>query len=121
MAKLMTVREVAAYLNMKERKVYDLVHQGRIPCSRVAGKWLFPRHLVDQWMLESSHGGVLTDRIVLVGSDDKNFLGAADYMAGKIPGAQKVVIPAAGHASNLDQPAAFNAAVDAFLQSLPPV
>jgi pimeloyl-ACP methyl ester carboxylesterase len=53
--------------------------------------------------------------LVLVGSDDKNFLGAADYMAGKIPGAQKTMIPDAGHASNLDQPAAFNTAVADFL------
>lgn len=46
----MTVREVAAYLNIKERKVYDLVKQGRIPCSRVTGKWLFPQELVDRWV-----------------------------------------------------------------------
>jgi pimeloyl-ACP methyl ester carboxylesterase len=40
-------------------------------------------------------------------------------MAAKIPGAQKVLIPGAGHAANIDQPAAFNAAVEAFLASLP--
>ena len=40
-------------------------------------------------------------------------------MAGKIPGAQKVVIPGAGHAANLDQPAAFNRAVADFLSGLP--
>jgi len=40
-------------------------------------------------------------------------------MAGKIPGAKKVVIPGAGHAANLDQPAAFNAAVADFLGALP--
>lgn len=56
--------------------------------------------------------------LVLVGSEDKNFLGAADYMAGKIPGAQKAVIEDAGHAANLDQPAAFNRAVGAFLARL---
>lgn len=56
--------------------------------------------------------------LVLVGSEDKNFLAAADYMAAKIRGAQKAVIPGAGHAANLDQPSAFNAAVDAFLGSL---
>jgi ketosteroid isomerase-like protein len=39
-------------------------------------------------------------------------------MAGKIPGAQKVVIPGSGHAANLDQPAAFNAAVGDFLAEL---
>src|SRR5437763_7162969 len=57
--------------------------------------------------------------LVLVGSEDRHFLGAADYMAAKIAGAQKVVIPAAGHAANLDQPAAFNHAVADFLVTLP--
>jgi pimeloyl-ACP methyl ester carboxylesterase len=40
-------------------------------------------------------------------------------MAAKIPGAQKVVIPAAGHAANIDQPQAFIDAVLPFLDSLP--
>ncbi len=39
-------------------------------------------------------------------------------MAAKIPGAKKVVISNAGHASNIDQPAAFNDAVLGFLGSL---
>ena len=54
--------------------------------------------------------------IVVVGENDKPFLNAADYMAAKIPGATKVVIPNAGHAANIDQPAAFNAAILGFLE-----
>ena len=38
--------------------------------------------------------------------------------AAKIPGAQKVVIPNAGHASNMDQPELFNEAALRFLDSL---
>jgi pimeloyl-ACP methyl ester carboxylesterase len=57
--------------------------------------------------------------LVLVGSEDKPFLGATDYMASHIPGAQRVVIEGAGHASNIDKPAAFNEAVLGFLKSLP--
>jgi pimeloyl-ACP methyl ester carboxylesterase len=53
--------------------------------------------------------------LVIVGADDKPFLAAADYMSAKIPGAKKVVIQNAGHAANIDQPAAFNAAVSSFL------
>ncbi|HEY9218755.1 MAG TPA: alpha/beta fold hydrolase [Phenylobacterium sp.] len=53
--------------------------------------------------------------VVIVGADDTPFLAASDYMAGKIPGAKKVVIPAAGHAANIDQPEAFNAALLQFL------
>ena len=47
----MITREVADYLRIKERKVYDLVRQGDIPCSRRAGKWLFPKSLIDRWVL----------------------------------------------------------------------
>jgi len=54
----MNVREVADYLNIKQRKVYDLVRQGRIPSSRVTGKWLFPQHLIDEWVAEGAAGNV---------------------------------------------------------------
>lgn len=56
--------------------------------------------------------------LVVVGADDTPYLAASDYMAGKIPGAQKVVIPNAGHAANIDQPEAFNAAVVDFLDRI---
>lgn len=56
--------------------------------------------------------------LIVVGADDKPFLPAADYMALKIPGAQKVVIPDAGHAVNIDQPQAFIKAVQPFLDDL---
>jgi len=39
-------------------------------------------------------------------------------MAAKIPGAKKVVVPAAGHAVNIDQPQAFIEAVLPFLGGL---
>ena len=61
--------------------------------------------------------GIAVPTLVLVGADDKNFLAATDYMAKKIPGSSKVVIPAAGHAANLHQPQAFNQAVVAFLKT----
>src|SRR5207253_1496513 len=32
-------------------KLYELVTSGAIPCSKVAGKWLFPRHELDLWVL----------------------------------------------------------------------
>jgi pimeloyl-ACP methyl ester carboxylesterase len=57
--------------------------------------------------------------LVVVGSEDSNFLGAADYMTAKIAGSRKAVIEGAGHASNLDQPDAFNRVVGEFLDGLP--
>lgn len=56
--------------------------------------------------------------IVVVGSEDTPFLAASDYMAAKIPGAKKAVIEGAGHAANIDQPEAFNAAIVGFLDRL---
>ncbi|MGE0827911.1 MAG: alpha/beta fold hydrolase [Hyphomonadaceae bacterium] len=56
--------------------------------------------------------------IVIVGAEDKPFLNATDYMAAKIPGAQKVIVPNAGHAVNIDQPRAFETAVLDFLAPL---
>jgi pimeloyl-ACP methyl ester carboxylesterase len=56
--------------------------------------------------------------LVLVGALDEPFLAATDYMAAKIPGATRVVIDAAGHASNIDRPREFNAAVTQFLAQL---
>ena len=56
--------------------------------------------------------------LVVVGADDTPFLAASDYMAAKIPGAQKAVIPNAGHAVNIDQPKAFIDAVLPFLDGL---
>jgi putative molybdopterin biosynthesis protein len=49
---LMTTAEVAEYLRLKERKLYELVRTRQIPCTRVAGKWLFPRRLIDLWVAE---------------------------------------------------------------------
>ena len=56
--------------------------------------------------------------LVLVGERDEPFLVATDVMAAKIPHAIKIVIPDAGHASNINQPAAFNRAVEEFLTTL---
>ncbi len=53
--------------------------------------------------------------LVVAGAKDVQFLAATDYMAAKIPGAEKVILDDAGHAANIDQPAAFNKAVLAFL------
>jgi putative molybdopterin biosynthesis protein len=47
----LTTSEAAEYVRLGERKLYELVTSGAIPCSKVAGKWLFPRHELDLWVL----------------------------------------------------------------------
>lgn len=56
MAELMTTRELAAYLRIKERKVYELAAGGHIPCARVTGKLLFPRHRIEHWVAQNTEG-----------------------------------------------------------------
>ncbi|HSA80131.1 MAG TPA: helix-turn-helix transcriptional regulator [Geminicoccaceae bacterium] len=46
----LTTKEVAALLRIKERKVYELVAARAIPVSRVTGKLLFPREMVEAWV-----------------------------------------------------------------------
>lgn len=62
MPEMMNTREVADYLRIKERKVYDLVAARRIPCSRVTGKWLFPKALIDLWVASGADGPVVAGR-----------------------------------------------------------
>jgi pimeloyl-ACP methyl ester carboxylesterase len=73
-------------------------------------------------MLAQSDGSVIESlpsikvpTLVLAGANDVQFLAATDYMAAKIPGAEKAILEGAGHAANIDQPDAFNEAVRGFL------
>jgi putative molybdopterin biosynthesis protein len=58
---------------LKERKVYDLVRHGDIPCVRITGKLLFPRQAIDLWLmnhLEGDQAGSAQTPLVLAGSHD---------------------------------------------------
>jgi len=50
MADLLTTDEAAKYLRLSERKLYELVAQGTVPCTKVTGRWLFPRAALDRWV-----------------------------------------------------------------------
>jgi excisionase family DNA binding protein len=56
---LMELKEVAEYLRVGERTVYELVKQKKIPCSRVTGKWLFPKRLIDLWIAQNTESAGL--------------------------------------------------------------
>ena len=47
---VMTVREVAEYLKVKERTIYRLVAKGGIPAFKVGGSWRFRRAEIDEWI-----------------------------------------------------------------------
>lgn len=78
----------------------------------LAARGILTQH--DAHVLESLPS-IRVPTLVVVGEHDRPFLAAADYMAAKIPGAVRCVIPGAGHAANMDEPAAFASAVEDFL------
>ncbi len=69
-ATCLNAREAAAFLQLNEKKLYELANSREIPAARVGGKWLFPRTLLEEWLLEQAHGGALSDRLLITGSDD---------------------------------------------------
>lgn len=95
-ARFLSVKQIAEYLDIHEKKVYALAAEGTIPATKVTGKWLFPRELVDQWLLESAHGGVLTDRLVIAGSDDPLLHRAVMQIANEIQGRALVTYASTG-------------------------
>src|ERR1043165_3858407 len=50
MPDLLTTDEAATHLLLSERKLYELVANGAIPCSKVTGRWLFPKAALDRWV-----------------------------------------------------------------------
>jgi excisionase family DNA binding protein len=56
--RMMNTKEVARYLGIHEKQVYALVGQKRIPATRVTGKWVFPRKLIDEWIESSALSGL---------------------------------------------------------------
>jgi putative molybdopterin biosynthesis protein len=50
MKKLLSTKEVAEFLGVNDKMVYTLIAEKGLPASKVTGKWLFPLHLVEQWV-----------------------------------------------------------------------
>jgi pimeloyl-ACP methyl ester carboxylesterase len=108
-------REGLEGLKLASRERSSVVHRDALGLARAARGMLTQR---DAGVIETLPH-IKVPSLVVVGADDTPFLAASDYMAAKIPGAKKAVIPAAGHAANIDQPQAFIDAVVPFLDALP--
>lgn len=78
MKAMLSTKEVARYLGVNEKLIYTLVSEKGLPASKVTGKWLFPQHLVAQWVeantqnVPASGNAMQRDEAVLViaGSND---------------------------------------------------
>jgi pimeloyl-ACP methyl ester carboxylesterase len=107
-------REGLDALKSGSRERSSVTHRDASGLARAARGMLTQR---DARVIESLPD-IRVPSLVVVGADDTPFLAASDYMAAKIPGARKVVVPAAGHAVNIDQPQAFIDAMLPFLDGL---
>ncbi len=59
---LMNTKEVAMHLGIHEKQVYALIKAKRIPCTRVTGKWVFPRRMIDDWIESNARSGMAEAR-----------------------------------------------------------
>ncbi len=50
MTHMLSTKEVAKFLGINEKMVYTLIADKGLPASKVTGKWIFPRYLVEQWV-----------------------------------------------------------------------
>jgi putative molybdopterin biosynthesis protein len=55
---MMNTKEVASYLGIHEKQVYALIKSKRIPSTRVTGKWVFPKKLIDEWIGSNAKVGL---------------------------------------------------------------
>jgi len=76
----MTVKEVARYLSLNEKKIYALIKREDIPCTKVTGKWMFPKRHIDRWLEENMQGSGRFDSISVKGSHDP----ALDLLASEV-------------------------------------
>jgi putative molybdopterin biosynthesis protein len=74
---MFTTKEVAEYLSINEKQVYRLIKEKKIPATRITGKWLFPKNLIDEWIMTSARASVnvspkpsSADQVVIAGSND---------------------------------------------------
>jgi len=58
MRELLTTEEAADHLRLSERKLYELVAGGAVPCSKVTGRWLFPKAALDRWVASGLVTGI---------------------------------------------------------------
>jgi excisionase family DNA binding protein len=55
---MMNTKEVARYLGIHEKQVYALIKSKKIPSTRITGKWVFPRKMIDEWIESNTRKGL---------------------------------------------------------------
>ncbi len=74
----MNTKETSQYIGINEKKIYSLIADKGLPATKVTGKWLFQRHLVDRWLEHHMENyppaektpGTYKDLLIVTGSND---------------------------------------------------
>jgi len=64
---IMSIKELSRYLKTNEQLLYKMVQKSRIPSSKINGKIVFVKEVIDKWVLENT---VRERHVYLTGSDD---------------------------------------------------
>ncbi|MEW6041638.1 MAG: helix-turn-helix domain-containing protein, partial [Elusimicrobiota bacterium] len=59
---IMTVEQLAKYLNVGVTTIYKLANDGKIPGTKVGNQWRFRKEKIDEW-LDKGAGGINIDEI----------------------------------------------------------
>ncbi|OGX15603.1 MAG: hypothetical protein A2166_02400 [Omnitrophica WOR_2 bacterium RBG_13_41_10] len=51
---LMTIEDLAGYLKVTRRTIYDWLKHNKVPALKVVGQWRFKREKIDAWLENQS-------------------------------------------------------------------
>ncbi len=52
---LMTIDDLAAYLKVSRRTIYEWLKRNKVPALKIVGQWRFKRDRIDAWMEQQAH------------------------------------------------------------------
>ena len=57
---VMTVKQIAEYLQIDPQSVYKMAQRNKVPCTKIAGQWRFKKSIIDEWLTKkiSKHEAV---------------------------------------------------------------
>ncbi|MCX5806022.1 MAG: helix-turn-helix transcriptional regulator [Proteobacteria bacterium] len=55
---MMNTKELAKFLGIHEKQVYALTTAQKIPGTRITGKWIFPRKIIEEWIETNANAGL---------------------------------------------------------------
>ena len=61
---ILTIEEVASYLRVSDRTVYDWAQKGEIPAGKIGTVWRFKKSEVEKWVNERLSSGPSSKKVV---------------------------------------------------------